>query len=506
MPRGMSIAHADRLYESAATVRYDRFPVRNDMFEAFSFARSRLFTRLGEASQDPYWREFSRWTYRFWRWGMSVPIPFSHPRMFSDADAVHYRTHLIDCDQMYPGTQQMALTLVDLMERLASVGGAPLLEPLRTLLLRPTTDGPTALVVRETALFDAVTETLDRAGLSGKAELVSAYHLRGKPYGRLVLIGSSRWFPEYVFASPRAREIHMIHYNWVNGDPKVEPLFVSSTWSKKRSYSALHVARPDDLDAATAAALAFDVGRYLGRVRAAEQAQDEFLEADARLFLLEEGTGAFLDTDSSALVLETDGVGGKSLDRRFVGEIEPGMFLLLRQGGGGDYIVPIADSLLGDEAAEVRLVQRQWKARLRRLVQTQGIHQVGGWLKAHGAKRASDANIRNWMSDGSIKTSDYRDFAAIMSAIGMKNEAKAYWSAMSRIETAHIKAGKVIRQQLLKQVSGASAQELERVGRMDFWLDAAIGVTMTAQRIVRVDPGPYRVPHSRLNRLFELEG
>ncbi len=104
-------------------------------------------------------------------------------------------------------------------------------------------------------------------------------------------------------------------------------------------------------------------------------------------------------------------------------QIERDMYILLRSAGGGDYVVPVADRLLGEHADELREMQQTWKARLRLLVKREGMDETVATLNRHGSRIASYQNIRNWMNDRSIATEDYEEFSAILEPVGLGEEA-----------------------------------------------------------------------------------
>ena len=86
----------------------------------------------------------------------------------------------------------------------------------------------------------------------------------------------------------------------------------------------------------------------------------------AKLFLLENDWAAFLDTDESASVdvIDLEEEVTKRVRRVQVRDIQTGMYILLRTEGGGDYIVPVADQLMGKFKEKARSEQRKWKALL----------------------------------------------------------------------------------------------------------------------------------------------
>jgi hypothetical protein len=191
--------------------------------------------------------------------------------------------------------------------------------------------------------------------------------------------------------------------------------------------------------------------------------------------------------------------------RLATGKIRPGMFLLLRTSGSGDYIVPIADRILGREAQRLRSMQEEWKSALRTLVQSKGLLAASIELLDLGSARANEINVRNWMSPRNIRPRDYNDFLAILRLTGMENLAHEHWQAAEAIDTAHRKAGFQLRKLLLSQVRGADLRTLQRKGRLDFHMPEVEGGTLTAFRVEHVMPDSILVPISRLGRPFLIK-
>ena len=86
----------------------------------------------------------------------------------------------------------------------------------------------------------------------------------------------------------------------------------------------------------------------------------------ARLCHLSGNRAVFVAADDGAtsLIIDTSEMGHAVVRRAPADELEPGHYLLLRTAGGGDFIAPLADRILGDSAAKRRSEQAEWKERL----------------------------------------------------------------------------------------------------------------------------------------------
>ena len=273
-----------------------------------------------------------------------------------------------------------------------------------------------AMLVKEPRLIPAVEQLLvDEPGV-GPVDVIRPSQLMGHfCYSKLIVIGPARWYGDYVFKSPRAHHIHIVKYRWINdsnpsgevftGSPKLSgtgwvgtgEIVITST--KESSISPRESMNPEDF------LPSIDWGDILRRVSARTVGDPDHTDDDeeyvtALLFQLEGEIVVPLDASEGAratvLMLtqeETDPV-----QRIPVANIEPGMFLLVRTGGGGEYIVLVADRILGERSGEAREVQRDWKDHLRRKVRKDGLREVVHALERYGSTRANHVNVRNWMS------------------------------------------------------------------------------------------------------------
>jgi len=167
-------------------------------------------------------------------------------------------------------------------------------------------------------------------------------------------------------------------------------------------------------------------------------------------------------------------------------EIVPGVFVLLRSGGGGDFIVPVADGIMEKEGIRARACQKRWKELLRAQVLQYEYDKVVNTLTKHGSTRANPVNLKNWMSVRSIKTEFRNDFDAIMTTVGLEQDCATNWELMEIIDRAHRRAGHTIRSMLLEKVKTSDLSSLKRTGKMVFELDADAHISITAFQVKKV--------------------
>lgn len=242
------------------------------------------------------------------------------------------------------------------------------------------------------------------------------------------------------------------------------------------------------------------------------QASDFEQEAvSARLLVLAQDWGVFIEAADQTKVLvlnlqDYDEELKGRIQRISVNTIKPGMFILLRTEGGGDYIIPVANSIMGPAVTRlVRESQLYWKGLLRRKVLSRGLFQTCIDLLDLGSVTANEVNVRNWINPRKIRPNSKEDFRAILRLVGLEADFDTYWSRTDIILNAHRKAGFRIREQLLHEIQATNLTSLAANGWVDFVLPEADGGKLSAIRIEYVDQAIFQVPSSRIGDLLTLE-
>ena len=201
-----------------------------------------------------------------------------------------------------------------------------------------------------------------------------------------------------------------------------------------------------------------------------------------------------VEEGASLLAIDTSETGDSVVRRVPAEELEPELCLLLRTSGGGDFIGPLADRILGDRATERRAQQAGWKAQLAAtsqerfgpLSRRELAARIADDLRMRCLSEARPANVHYWMSTKCIRPRREEDFAAILSFAGMTGTTPELWEAMGEIDRAHKSAGQAIRRMLLQKIAASSLEPLERDGEMVFDLGDQDGGTLTAFQITGI--------------------
>ncbi len=328
-------------------------------------------------------------------------------------------------------------------------------------------------------------------------------------YGGIAVIGPACWFPHHVFAAPKASDIRVVQFAWLS-DQEVDPRIFAGSQMGAAERSALPVHRGAGLNGGgISSADLVPVTDWAGI--AAETGGSAGVPAertdmvDSYLLLLASEQAVYVEAEVSSRAYIAELGTSRELHTVPTRSIQPGMYIVNRLGGEGDYIPAIADTLLGVDADRLRAAQRRWKKRLRDLVESVGVQAILSRLEAAGAVRANRVNLRRWLSADSIKTEGRADFAALMEVAGFEDETDELWRDMETIDGAHRRAGHRVRQLLVKEILEGDTRDLEVRGWQDYDVEEIEGEG--ALRVVRVEarhPNTLRVSSRQTRQLIPI--
>lgn len=517
----MGFMTASSVYDCSNGTTYVRLRLHHPGFYHFSTEVSRL-RRLCEAEgalADVYVDRFVRTVERYRYQVSAAPVSFARVLFGStgDLDALEEDAEIIGIGRSE--LRVISQGIVADLKGLVAEDAAPYLECAACSACKPLV-GREAMVVCPTNLLSAARDTIDELIGPGSLPLLAPSELkRGCTYDRLLLAGPFSWFARraaHVLVAPRAREIVSVSYDWLPDQWQRESDFVHSETcpaylpGPPRSVactimnSAVTVQVLDETVLPSSAALFQDVAPLAARGEGSFESRSD--PVPTRGFLLEPSCLLLVedDPDNRMLVLDFSRDVGRQLVKMPISDIEPGTFVLHRSAGSGDYVVDLANKILGVRRDYLRGRQGLWKSRLRLRADVEGYERVAGELIANGSAIANYQNVRNWLSARNIMTNDRSDFGAIMRLVGLEDQADSLWREMKEIRTAHLKAGGQIKRMLLRQVSHADAAELLRLGYWDFDLGEDDGGVLTAQRVLEIAQGTPALPEDLLPLYREI--
>jgi hypothetical protein len=522
----LSIGGASEVYGDASRCEIERHWVDHPALAEISRSLRALVQALGEEAEDEYWRNtlgpLRRLAFTF----CSAPLPFAHAAALAGIDwnKVNHQVRL--CQQLFPDAHLALATLVQKLEQLSAEPGSPLSGPLEGLLRQV---GGLGVVMRNPRMNQAVAAYFAGNVALRNAKVVSAAQLRGAHVcDVLAVIGPCGWHPEYVFSAPRSPAIHVISFRWIRDAWKPGPILLhtsEATEAMQRNYRIGAIPKIGGESIRTNTSLSDILPAELlppmpvfarnGSSGAGAQHDSSAETVPARLCHLSGGRAVFVAADEGAsfLIIDMSEMGRAVVTRAPVDELEPEQYLLLRTSGGGDFIAPLADRILGASAVKRRSEQAQWKERLiSRAVERFGpisrrelASRVCSDLRARGLSQARPANVHYWMSSKCIRPRKEEDFLAILTFSGLEPRERELWGAMGEIDRAHRRAGHLIRRMLLQKISETSLEPLERDGEMVFDLGEHDGGTLSAFQIIGILAEEFEVPTDRIGVLLDAE-
>ncbi|SVC92523.1 uncharacterized protein METZ01_LOCUS345377, partial [marine metagenome] len=288
-----------------------------------------------------------------------------------------------------------------------------------------------------------------------RLEVVTPAELANLPaFETLCVLGTPGWYihrrGEFVLTVPRAQQVLVMHWSWIDvaGLPARAEIIGGRTGSvgprpvpdpPRPSRGARRV--PED-EVPEAVDWRWVRERAKPDGDAGDGARDAQEEVEARLFLLAEDHGVWLESVGKKQdVVEPDLEGDDRIQAVDVADLDVGHHVLLRTQGGGSLVRVVADDLLGAFAGPLREDQRRWKRGLRDAHLRYGVDALRRKLEDAGCPNPSPQNVRNWMSLESIRPRE-QNFRAVMKVIGIDDsEAGVLWISMTEINNAHITAG-----------------------------------------------------------------
>jgi hypothetical protein len=469
----LSIGSATEVYGDASRCEIKRHWVDHAALADVSRSLRALVQSLEEEAEDEYWRNTLGPARRLAFAFCSAPLPFAHAAALTGIDRNKVNRQVRLCQQLFPDAHEALASLVQKLEQLSAETSSPLIAPLEDLHRQ---GGELSVVMRNPRMNQAVAAYFAGNAALRNAKVVSAAQLRGAHVcDVLAVIGPCGWHPEYVFSAPRAPAIHVISFRWIRDAWKPGPILLHNSeapQAKHRNHcigtipkiggeSARDNATPPDI-------LPLDllppvrVFASSGPLGAGSQRDSSAETVPARLCHLSGARAVFIAADdgASSLIIDTSEMGRAVVRRAPAGELEPGQYLLLRTSGGGDFVAPLADRILGASAAKRRSEQAEWKERLiTRAAERFGAlgrrelaFHVCSNLHAQGLSQAHPGNVHYWMSSACIRPRKEEDFAAVLTFAGLGARARELWAAMGEISRAHLRAGQLIRRMLLQKI------------------------------------------------------
>lgn len=536
------LENINEIYECSASCKLNVHEVFDKQLYNFSQNLNMFLKYLHETGQAETWQEFTGRLKKYRFLISASPLPFDSK--YLDVESNRKRLEeLLNLQTFASGGQSdvinRAKQVYDSYLLISLSGTNSLDTKFHSLLNIDPTDKDIAVVLLDNTLIKAVTKYFISTIFYRHINVLSAYELKSaKSFSKIFLFGAPSWFEMkgfcFIFTAPRAPIIQVITYSWINNKIKIKSLFDCpqplSKEGKTASSIEISVAsdeRTIELEDYQNFLPTIDTERLKSRLNKAEDSYvddegDDIIEAKIALLAQNKATYIEHGDSTSSLVInlsstdhdtdegEDEDISTEYHDQQLLLripnlELEEGMFLLLRTAGGGDYIVPVADVILGERKENCRSMQTKWKDLFKEFLRQKGTGLAMKKIKELGGKEVTETTLRNWVRQRNIRPGNIENFRALLCLIGLEDQLSSYFQNAEIILQAHRKAGNVIRKLLLEQIKKSDLKKLKTDGVMVFNLPGLETLaSITAYQIERILPDIHHVPYYRIGHPVDI--
>lgn len=524
-----SIARTNAIFDICSGFHIRHQSIKYDSLKKMMAIFTELEKKVADI-EDEYWKGFLSF-FRRYRYELATTfLPCDHPAIFNFLQYQKLVVQMKNCETVYPLFARSVKEIIELFDFLREEGMQTLYEILARVMERHKL-GNAILLVRESRFVEPVAAYLKDNDLFASIAVTSPTYLDEFPIAdSLIIVGAAKWYPKHVFSVPLAKQIFDIKFNWILDSLPELTVF---TDLKKTHFDYLtvkeemdyldvgaEVTAVEDLQIDSQAVLpVLDWSMISDRSKNAQSSEADQIEINAYLLLLANGGAVFVDADAESkalaidyseksnlrLAADNDGDAESFIKRICTADLKSEMFILLRTEGGGDYIVPIANSILRDKADEVNNLQKVWKTALRERVKRFGALPVSIELLDHGSQIAQELNVRNWMSEDSIRPRHDKEFLAILKCVGLGDDADKYVRAANLIDRAHRMAGFKIRKLLLNETKKIGFRNFIEKNEIVIEIPGAKAGSITAFKIMEKSPEMFKVNSDQMNQIVKLD-
>lgn len=503
-----AILDADAFYQAARRPSASRWAIDDTESESFARSLRALLYELEDDASSPGWEPLVSAAQAIrWR-GARDPIPFTS----------NYSTVAEPFAEFLSLANKLAGSLGDqrsrLLNELATAAEAYRdsgnVVFARTVLecLRSGDRANTCFAVARRRLVSPMSEWLSEAGELAPVLSPREFQGEGRVWDLAILPGAGDWFPPHMLLSARAEEVTLVHPRWVRDSKRFYGIFgelatrtvcvtVRETRTSVRSVPApLSLPARELVPQPDWSLVASSIPSQPGPGHPGEP---------SKLAVLGGGYAIWLPAEAQRIRgLVPEARTGERVVELPIKTLHTGATLLLRVGSTESAALrPLVDSILGDQKARIRSLQREWKAALRNAIAGPGVAELGRQIRAKGARTS---NLQYWATDETIRPREDRDFRALLLVLDL-HPIEAYIEAGRVLRRAHVQAGHELTQALEEHVEQEDFTELESRGLQQLHLEGIPGLAaMVAFRVVAISPETTDVPSNQARHPFRARG
>ncbi|MGD6878413.1 hypothetical protein [Bacillus infantis] len=311
-------------------------------------------------------------------------------------------------------------------------------------------------------------------------------------FDEVIYIGTPSYFGEYVKNTFKGKTNTFISYDLFPN--YISPKHLFEDISNKDIYSTVYekvtfgktMGKKSKLNLEEKDSLDRTVSRYLEEQKNGEENPQDMIEAS--IVYLENDRFLFAPRDSK---IRTFSLHDKSnyIKQINFNDVEEDDFIVIRNDRDTKLIAEVADQdILKSKASIYRIIQNEWKNKLRIKVEEKGLKRVSRILtEKYHLITSSIASVRSWCNEESICPNE---LPKILKALKYEEtKIKEIYSCMREIQLAHRKAGRIISKKLMNELSNDMNifKELQEKGYYTFMSSEFQGASFNIERIISIN-------------------
>lgn len=327
-------------------------------------------------------------------------------------------------------------------------------------------------------------------------------------FDEVIYIGNAQYFGEYVKNTFKGKSITFISYDIftnfivpkkvfedIEKDGVYSTIFEKVTFGKSiEKKSKINIEEKESLNLA--------VNKLLEEHKKVEGNSQVAIEAC--IVYLENARFLFAPRDSKIRVF-TPHEKSNFIKQINFKDVEEDDYIVIRNDRDIKLIAEVADQdVLKINAKKYRILQNEWKNKLRFNVQKKGLKRVSHILmNKYHLKTASIASVRSWCNEESICPTELHKLLKALKYD--EDQIQEIFNTMKKIQYAHRKAGRIISEKLMNELSKNIFKELQEKGFYTFESKEFNGASFNIERIVSINQSRHLIAPYNLMKPMSID-
>lgn len=328
-------------------------------------------------------------------------------------------------------------------------------------------------------------------------------------FDEVVFVGNPTYFGEYVKNTFKGKVVTFISYDIFTNS--ISPNKIFEDIDKKGVYSTIFdnvsfgepIQKRSNITLDQAELLNNAVSKFLEEQKNTLEVNSHYA-IEASIVYLENDRFLFAPKDSKIRVFSPNEKGNFIKQLNFK-DIEEDDYIVIRNDRDTKLIAEVADhDVLKKNAEKYRLLQNEWKEKLRLNVKKKGMRKISEILiQKYHINTASMASLRSWCNEDSICPTE---LPKILKALKYdEDKLREVFETMKKIQLAHRKAGRIISDKLMSELSNDILKELQEKGFYTFMSKEFNGASFNIERIISIDRSRHLIAPYNLMKPINID-